>query len=95
MFAYRYVEENGSAAILVAKRSAGVTPKVNLREYVTRTPRPSMNKAVHSGFKTQRRRHRESNTGVSADPQKRCPKISFKKKRKTIYCNQNLDFIST
>ena len=28
--ASRYVEENGSATMLAAKRSAGVAPKVNL-----------------------------------------------------------------
>ena len=31
----RYVEETGSAAMLAAKRSAGVAPEVNLRECVT------------------------------------------------------------
>ena len=29
---HRYVEDNGSAAMLATNRSAGVTPKVNLRE---------------------------------------------------------------
>ena len=57
MPAHRYMEENESAAILAAKRSAGVTLEVKLRECVTCTPLPSMNKAVHSGFETQRRRH--------------------------------------
>ena len=28
----RYVEENGLAAMLTAKRSAGVIPEVNVRE---------------------------------------------------------------
>ena len=41
--------------MLAAKRSAGVTPEVNLRECVTHTPPPNMNKAAHSGFKTQRK----------------------------------------
>ena len=49
----RYVEENGSAAMLAAKMSAGVTPVVNLRDCVTRMPLLSVNKAVHSGFETQ------------------------------------------
>ena len=35
MPAYRYVEENGSAAMLANKRAAGVTPEVNLKEHVT------------------------------------------------------------
>ena len=38
----RYVEQNGSAAILAVKRLSGVTPEITLRECVT---------PVHSGFK--------------------------------------------
>ena len=52
MPACRYVEENGSAAMLAAKRSVGVAPEVNFREHVTHMPPPSMNKAAHSGFET-------------------------------------------
>ena len=45
MPAHRYVEEIGlEETILVAKRSAGVTPEVNLNERVSRTCLPSMNK---------------------------------------------------
>ena len=36
---------DGSAAMLAAKRSAGVAPEVNFMEYVTCMPPPSMNKA--------------------------------------------------
>ena len=32
------------------------------------TPPPSANKAVHSGFETQRRLHQKSKTGVSVPP---------------------------
>ena len=46
-------EENGSAFMLAAKWSAGVTPEVNL---------PSVNKAAHSDFDTQRRCHQNSKT---------------------------------
>ena len=48
---------DGMAAMLAAKRSAGVTPEVFLREHVTHMPPPSWNKAAYSGFETQRRRH--------------------------------------
>ena len=58
----RYVEEISSAAMLAAKRSAGVTPEVNLREHVTGTPLQFANKAAHSGFETQRC-HQKSKTG--------------------------------
>ena len=65
------MEEIGSAGMLAAKRSAGVTPEVNLRECVACMPPPSANKDAHSGFETQRRHHQKSKTGVSVAPQKR------------------------
>ena len=70
MPAHRYMEENGSAAMLPAKRSVGVAPEVNLREHETHTPLPSMNKAAQSGFGTQRIHHEMSKTGVSVASQK-------------------------
>ena len=71
MPASRYVE--GLLAILVAKRSAGVAPEWNLRQHVTCNtymPLCHANKAAHSDFETQRRRHQKSKTGVSMAPQK-------------------------
>ena len=61
----RYVAENGSAAILVTNRLAGVAPEV------THNPLSSVNKAAHSGFETHWRCHQKSNTGVSVAPQKK------------------------
>ena len=55
MPAHRYLEENGSAAMLAAKRLAGVAPQMNLWERVTRMLLQIVNKAAHSGFETQRR----------------------------------------
>ena len=52
----KYVGEIFLAAMLASKRSAGVTPEVNVKEYVARMPLPSMTKAAHSGFETQRNR---------------------------------------
>ena len=69
MPAYRYMEQNGSATMLVAKSLAGVTPEVNLRECVAHMPMSSMNKATLSGFETQRRCHQKSKTMVSVAPQ--------------------------
>ena len=73
----RYVERNGSAA----KRLAVVAPEVSLRKCLTHTPLPSVNKAAHSGFETQRRRHQKSKTRVSVTRKKvLCPpKIVFQK----------------
>ena len=63
MPAHRYVEEIGSAAMLVAKWLANAVPEVNFIECVTHTPLPSMNKAAHSSFETQRRCHQKLKTG--------------------------------
>ena len=76
MPAHRYVEENGSAAMLATKRLAGVTPEVNFSECVKCMPLPSATKAAHSGFETQGRHHQRSKRGVSVVPQKGC--MSYK-----------------
>ena len=59
--------------MLVAKRSAGVAPEVNLRECVTYKPLPSVNKDAHSDFETQRRHHQKSKTGVTLVIPSRAP----------------------
>ena len=46
MLAHRYVKQNGSAAMLAAKRSAGVTLEVNLGEHLTHIPLSSANEAL-------------------------------------------------
>ena len=43
--------------MLAVKRLAGVAPEVNLKEHTSCTALPSVNKAVHSGFETQRTKH--------------------------------------
>ena len=67
MPACRYVEEIS----LTANRLAGVAPEMNPREHVTCMALPSVNKATHSGFGTQRRFHQKSKTGVLVVPQKK------------------------
>ena len=62
----RYMKEIDSAAMLTAKMSADVAAEVNL----TCMPPPSTNKAVYSGFETQRRSQHKSKTGVLVVPQK-------------------------
>ena len=88
MPARRYVEENGSAAMLATKMSAGVAPEVNLRERVYMLL-PSVNKAAHSGCDTHRRCHQKSRTGASVAPQKDLciPKKSYKKLKKKQFTN--------
>ena len=46
MPACRYMDENGSAAMLATKRLVGVTPEVNFRECLTCMPLPSANNAL-------------------------------------------------
>ena len=58
------------AAMVAIKRSAGVAPEMNLRERISRTPPPSVNKSANSGFETQKGRQQKSKTGVSVAPQK-------------------------
>ena len=73
------MEENGSAAMLAAKRLVGVAPEVNLREHAVHIPLSNMNKAAHSGFETQRC-HQKSKTGVLVAPQKGLMSSNFFKK---------------
>ena len=61
----RYVEENGSAAMVATKRFVGVTLEVNLRKHVTHMSPPSMNKAAHSGFETHETSPEVQNRGIS------------------------------
>ena len=68
------------AAMLAIYTGRGVTPEVNLREHISHTPLQSSNKAVHSGFETQRRHHQKSETGVSVAPKMdMCPTKILKK----------------
>ena len=64
------MEENGLAAMLAAKRSAGYTPEVNLREHVIHTLPPSTNMAAHPVFVTEKRRHQKFKPVVSVALQK-------------------------
>ena len=70
-----------SGAMLAVKRSAGVAPEMNLREHISHTPLPSVNKAVHSGFETQKKCHQKSKTGVSVAPQIGVMSSKFFKKK--------------
>ena len=81
MPAYRYLEEIGLAAMLAAKRLAGVTPEVNLKDHVTCMPLASVSKAAQSGFETQRRHHQSPKQGYQWPHRKDlCPPKFFRKK---------------
>ena len=62
------------AAMLDTERLAGVTPEVNLGECISHMSLPSVNKAGHSGFETQRRpRNPEvQNSGISSPTERTC-----------------------
>ena len=54
-----------------AKRLAGDAPELNFRQCISHMPPPSVNKAAHSGFKTERKSHQNCKTEVSiSDPTK-------------------------
>ena len=81
------MKEIGSAAMLVTKRLACVTPEVNLRDCVTLKPLPSTNKASQCGFKLHMICHQNFKKGISVAQQKDlCPP----KLKKYIY-EFNLD----
>ena len=61
--------------MLAIYSSKSVTPGVNLRECISCMPPPNVNKAIHSGFETQRNKgHQKSETQVSlAQKKDLCP----------------------
>ena len=64
-----------------AKKLAGVTPEVNLKEHATCTPPPNVNKAARSGFQNP---PEVQNRGIS-DPTIRTNVIQKIKKEKTSF----------
>ena len=62
MPAYKYVDWKGSDGMLATRRSAGVKPKVNLRNtWCTR--KKHAGKEIHPGLETQNSRHQKSKKG--------------------------------
>ena len=51
MLVQKYVDLNGSAAMLATKRSAGVTPEVNLR-ILLHAGKKNTRQGIHPGFET-------------------------------------------
>ena len=67
MLACKYVDGNGSATMLVTKKSGGIAPEVNLRNLL-HACHETNNWGIHSGFEIQGRCHQKSKTGVSVAP---------------------------
>ena len=57
-----------SAATLATKKSAGVTPEVNLRNSLHADDK-ARKRVIHPGFETQGRRHQKAKTRLSVAPQ--------------------------
>ena len=76
--------KNSSAAMLVAKRSVGVTIQVNLGN-----PLQVMKQGIHPGFEAHGRRHQKSKTGVLVSPHKGLMSSKNWKKRKYEFISQN------
>ena len=66
---YKYVNQKSSAAMLVIKRSVGVTPGVNLRNPL-HGGQNTCKQGIHPGFENNNKHHQKSKTGVSVTPQK-------------------------
>ena len=77
----KYINGSGLAAILVAKRSAGVTPELNLRNLLNTGDEAF--KEINPGIKTQGRRHQRSKTGLSVAPSKGLKSSIFFTAKKT------------
>ena len=52
VYVYKYVDQTGLDAMLAVKRSAGVTPQVNLRFHCAHVMKHA-SKGIHPGFETQ------------------------------------------
>ena len=65
----KYVDQNGFAAVLAIKTSAGVASQVNLKNPLHIGNGHASN-GIQPGFETQVRRHQKSMTGISVAPQK-------------------------
>ena len=65
----KYVDQKGSASMLVTKRSAGVAAEVNLRNPL-HTGNDAYKWRIHPGFENQGTYHQKSKTGVSMTPLK-------------------------
>ena len=70
--------KNGSAAMLVIKRSAGVALEVNLRNAL-HTGKETSKWRIHPGCETQDRHHQKHLTGVTVIPQKRTDVVQNQK----------------
>ena len=57
--------------MLAIDTGKGVTPEVNLKECILCMPPPSVNKAAHSDFETQKRYHHSR--GISGPKMDMCP----------------------
>ena len=70
----KYVDQNGSVALLpplpLSKRSAGVTPEVNLSNPL-HADNEACKQGIHPGFEAQGRCQNKSKIGVSVVPQER------------------------
>ena len=83
------IKKPSSATMLGTKRSAGVTPEVNLRNPL-HTGDKACKRGNHPDFETQSRHHQKSITGVSAAPQKRTD--ALQKFKKQVFLSQALNF---
>ena len=94
MPARKHVEDNRSTAMLATKRSTGVTPEMNLREYVTYRALLIRNKVDHFGIEIQRKCHQRSKSGVPVTHKKTHDLLKyFKNLINCSYLHYNSDLL--
>ena len=80
----QYEDRKGSA-FMAAKRTAGASTEVNLRNPL-QAGEEAHKRGFHPGFETQDRCHQTSKTGVSVVPKRACILQNFLKKNVSV-CN--------
>ena len=78
----KYVDINGSVAMLAMRKLAGVTLEVNHTNPL-HTGKEAWKWGIQSGFETQDRRHQKSKTVASVAPQKGLVSSKFILEKKT------------
>ena len=79
----KYVDRNGSTAMLATNRSAGITPDVNLRNPL-HTDNKVHNQRIHPGFEIMGRRYQKFKSKVSVVPKKGMMSAKKEKKSKKL-----------
>ena len=85
MLVHKYVDRNGSAAMLTAKRSAGVTPEVNLRNMLHAGEEAQVRESTLALKPREDVTRAVQNRGISGYTKKTCILQFFLKKKSRVF----------